>query len=518
MCVYAQPKGAPTTGVKGDAKVTPNWTPIAQDVMAVDIHGDTVNTAAIRAAGKALLVDYSATWCSWCWVLHTNGILEAIHHQLGDRVEVVWVEADPGTNNPAELTGQGGRTQGDWTNGGTVPYPIVDDPSFTELIGGEDAISGFPTVVFVSPTGYWCSVYSEPWGFGPSDSTEAVASVANLLQSYPIPNTPPRISIEGPNTAVSGNSTTFRASIVSADEVTDIHWTFNGATPATANTANASVMWNTDGTYDVVLAVTNTTGTSYDTLTIQVISWHWDETMGYGLGRDDEAKEGFRIANTNTWAVMFPARFLEGRQYLKSVDFYAVGTQEYILNIYQGGTYAPGERVYNRIVAGEGVGWQRVNISGPVAVDPTKNLWVMLTAPSQNTYPMSVYEHDGTVYYCGDPNGCWAFYNNRWISMLDFGDEYACTWAIKVTTGDTPNVGIDMVEGTNATVYPNPTSGMVRIDVDGFEQVEVTDMIGRVVMASKESSLDISSLDNGVYIFRIYTASGIQMQKVNKRR
>ena len=56
--------------VKNAAKdATPEWHQISQDVSGVNFldQSQTISTAAIRNAGKAMVIDYSATWCSWCW-------------------------------------------------------------------------------------------------------------------------------------------------------------------------------------------------------------------------------------------------------------------------------------------------------------------------------------------------------------------------------------------------------------------------------------------------------------------
>ena len=134
----------------------PSWSQIGTLFNLVDINGDTINVADTLAAGKGVVIDYSAIWCGWCWTMHQNHILEAIHSQLGDQVFVMWVEADDNTPVGQGITG-GGNSQGDWTNGGTIPYPIVDDANAASFIN--TPITGFPTVVFISPSGYWTDVY-----------------------------------------------------------------------------------------------------------------------------------------------------------------------------------------------------------------------------------------------------------------------------------------------------------------------------------------------------------------------
>ncbi len=515
---YAQFENAKNfTPKKGGAKTLPTWHQISQDVTGVDfLTGDTISTLAIRNSGKGMIIDLSATWCIWCWVMHSNGILEAIQEELGDSVQCIWVEADPSTTDPGEITGTG-QTQGDWTNGGTVPYPIINDHTFANIIGGTSVIVGYPIVVFVSPTGYWCEVYDEDWGFGPYDSDEAVASTSTLMNIYPKPGVAPVVNISGPTTVVNGATVTFTADYVSVDEVTDITWTFEGATTTSANTQSVTNSWTTDGTYTVSLSVTNTTGTTNTSITITVISWNWAETMGYGLTQnDDQAGAGFTAGNPSVWGVMFPAQHLTGRQYLKYIDIYAVGTMNYTMKIYQGGDNAPSDLIYSRVVKGAGEGWQRMNCSGAVALDQTKNLWVTFSAPATGYVMSTYYTASGDEFwYSGDPNSCWVQLSGSWGTMPDYG--YDVSWAIKATTGNEPNAGISETLAYETNVYPNPTTGLINVSVENLQSVEVMDITGRTVMTSNESTINMSNLANGVYMLRINTIDGSTMQKVVKR-
>ena len=511
---YAQFASEKGNAPKGGAKSTPNWTPIVQDVTGVNFldNTQTISTADIRNAGKCMVIDYSATWCSWCWVMHTNGILEAIHNQLGNDVEVIWVESDPSTTDPAELTGTG-QTQGDWTNGGQVPYPIINDEAFNNLIGNSN-ITGYPTVVFVSPSGYWCDLYgNEDWQFGPYDATEAVTKVSALLNSYPQPNVAPVVNIDGPTTAVNGSNATFYANIVSVDSITNITWTANGATVTSGNEATFTTSWTTDGTYTVSVSVTNTTGTTTKDITVNVISWNWGNTMSYLISEEYGSSIG--TGSAIHWGAMFPAEFMTGRQYLKSVDFYAPKGGKYTLNVYQGGDSAPQTKIYSRVhqipVTAE-AGWVTINCSGAVQLDQTKNLWVTFNTTTID-YPAA-----GAA-YSGDPNGSLVSLDGAsWMTIqaassgsLDY------TWMIKATTGDQPNAGISTLGNVELNVYPNPTTGIVNIDAEDVVNVEVMDMTGRTVITANGSTVDMSALNNGVYMLRVNTVNGSSLQKIVKK-
>ena len=94
-----------------------------------------------------------------------------------------------------------------------------------------------------------------------------------------------------------------------------------------------------------------------------------------------------------------------------------------------------------------------------------------------------------------------------------------CLTVRELSPDGTHPIGLPRIvfDGGQVNIYPNPTTGMVNIDVDALESVEVMDMAGRVVMTSNQSNIDMSALANGVYMFRVNTATGSTMQKVVKR-
>lgn len=516
---YAQFETAKRTAPKNGTKDLPAWSQIHTPFSTTDIYGNPVNVADTLAAGKFIVVDYSATWCGPCYRFHNSQVLEAIHNQMSN-VCVLWVEADESTTLN-DIYGTGSNTQGDWThysNGDSVSYRIIDCASCESMI---DPTGYVPAVYFVTPSGYYCHIYGESWGvYIDQPANEAIANINALIANQPQPGVAPIIDIIGPTTALNGNNVTFTANIVSVDQVTDITWTANGATVTSGNSDTFTTSWNNDGNYTLELSVTNTTGTTTKTINVNVFSWNWGNTMSYGANYNDaNAAPGFRFnsGSTSTWAAMYPAEFMTGRQYLKSVSFYAIGTMNYTLDVYQGGDNAPANKIYTRTLKGQGEGWQTMNCSGAVPLDQTKNLWISLTAPHAAGYVMSLYTNDDAsdYVYCGDPNGCWAKSSQGWSTMADMG--YEVTWAIKTTTGDQPNAGINTINGVEINLYPNPTTGIVNIDAEGIESVEVMDMSGRVIMTSNENSVNISDLSNGVYMFRINTNAGSSLQKVVKK-
>jgi len=79
-------------------------------------------------------------------------------------------------------------------------------------------------------------------------------------------------------------------------------------------------------------------------------------------------------------------------------------------------------------------------------------------------------------------------------------------------------------EKGSLTVYPNPTTGELRITSDELriENVEVFDIYGRKLIEQKaegrkQKALDISELQPGVYFIKIQTDNEITTKKIVKR-
>ena len=77
--------------------------------------------------------------------------------------------------------------------------------------------------------------------------------------------------------------------------------------------------------------------------------------------------------------------------------------------------------------------------------------------------------------------------------------------------------GIDDVDESAVRLYPNPTEGILNVEVEGLQKVEVIDAMGRIVLNEKVGNVDMGKLSNGVYSVRITANGKTAVKKVVKR-
>lgn len=79
-------------------------------------------------------------------------------------------------------------------------------------------------------------------------------------------------------------------------------------------------------------------------------------------------------------------------------------------------------------------------------------------------------------------------------------------------------IGIPEVDLEGLTLYPNPTQGKTLITLNGAEliQIEVIDIMGRVLQTTSSPWIDLTDCNEGSYLLRITTSKGTAIKKVVK--
>lgn len=83
------------------------------------------------------------------------------------------------------------------------------------------------------------------------------------------------------------------------------------------------------------------------------------------------------------------------------------------------------------------------------------------------------------------------------------------------TRSTDPNLSTGYLKNTDIFLYPNPTTGLVRVNQDIISRILVYDLTGKQLLDSNLSSVDLSTFKNGVYLFQLYRSD--TKEWVNKR-
>ena len=95
---------------------------------------------------------------------------------------------------------------------------------------------------------------------------------------------------------------------------------------------------------------------------------------------------------------------------------------------------------------------------------------------------------------------------------LELYDVYSSHWVVYKLL-DLLSTGIN--EDIIASIYPNPTNGIIHIDNE-ISYVEIYNIVGQLVTESKENVIDLSKQEAGTYILKVITPFGLVTKQIIK--
>jgi PKD repeat protein len=500
---------------------------------ATDMNGVSHNIQSYLDQGKYVAIDFFCAWCGPCWQYHQSGIFEALYETYGQggtqEFVVLMVETET-SNTAAQITGThtantyAGASQGDFTNGGENPIPIVDATS--NLATNVSLYEGYvPSIYLFCPSGYVAEINDYFINDAGTDFLSASEGAQNLYNfattNCPSLSTPPMVEITAP-TATPGVPATISATVLSLGDVT-YAWTFEGGNPATANTQTVDVTWNTTGLYNVSLTVTNAGGSTTKSAYVNVVDceagisqFPFEESFEGGLGcwtsisnntaNDENAAHGYGVygigsdiqtqlatAHSGNYTFRFSsyAQASDYTQYLISPELNLGGEGQLSFWLYAQSTNYGAEKCQLMTSTTDNAPASFANLGSEIQVS-TAQTWEEHTAtlPANTKYIALKYTVTSDTWYLGVDD-------------------------VRITAPGVVGINNDIVSDIN--IYPNPTTGIVNIDADGLNKVVVYDVTGRMMMSvANESTIDISNLEAGVYFFSVETANGSAMKKLVK--
>jgi Secretion system C-terminal sorting domain/AhpC/TSA family len=465
---------------------------ICPDFTGTDIDGNTWNLYDILDSGKPCIIEISATWCGPCWGYHTSNALKTLYNQYGpsgtNELMVLFIEGDNATTM-ADLLGTTSGTQGDWVTG--TPFPIIDDGSVADVLG----ISYFPTIYTVCPnrmiteTGqiptadHYAFIQQNICG---SASQQNDAIVFNLTAES-VGCGENEIAVNLQNFGL-GSFTSATVELMNgATSLETKNWTGNLATYQTATIQFAPV----SGVDPMNLAVNITS--SDDDATNNMVEKEFTpvtvadatSTIRIELSTDMWGEEtGWKLINLNTGATVASANagsYGDDEQVVENIEVPALACYAFRIT----DTYGDGMHGGQYPIATGG------GIDGSCLVT-SRNL--------DSTEFSVIFDYDGSY---------------------DFTLEEAFTSVNFFTSSD------DVSNFSAVSVYPNPTSGSIKVDLSTVVSSEMTvelvnllgevvmrDELGYVVAGNQSLNYDLQGLETGVYFLKLASGESVSTVRV----
>lgn len=73
---------------------------------------------------------------------------------------------------------------------------------------------------------------------------------------------------------------------------------------------------------------------------------------------------------------------------------------------------------------------------------------------------------------------------------------------------------VEEVEAAKLSVYPNPASETLYVNVENVQLVEIYDMAGRIVLTSVNPVVDLNGVEAGVYFVTVRTENAVKTTKL----
>lgn len=345
-----------------------------------------------------------------------------------------------------------------------------------------------------------------------------------------------------------GESVDFEEDSYNGD-VDDFAWTFEGGDPSTSTSANPSnIDYNTPGTYDVSLQVSNAVGSDTKTATDMIIvsptAAQYQSSWGYVDSFWDEQQflDDYVIFNQDGSE--------HGWEWYKGEDGGSTGWESVRMNNYYNSASEIDELISPSYdLSGLDNPTLKFRYSGAsVNNEPNDQLRIMVsddcgeTWSTRDTYSGLELTNSGFV-----PNSYRPNQNSTWtdvsVSLGSFDDEPNLRIKFRwVAQGQSNNfyidditiaagpLGMDDLERQlDLSVAPNPTTNATTVTMnlmdDALVQMEIVDVLGREArtILSKNMSngthktdVDMSSYAAGVYYLRISVDNNMVVKKIVK--
>ncbi len=480
-----------TFGFNAQAQIPDNgiW---PSGVVLTDIDGVQHDIDAILDAGKPVVLDAFADWCPPCWTYHQGHALEDLYTAYGpdgtDELMVFGVESDPGE---AEANISDPNTgEGDWTVG--ISYPLANDDNVAGIINQ----AYYPTIILICPDRTVTEVgqISTAQHYTAAQACGAAATDANdgqLLSYLGETSTCDDVQLEVllQNYGTSNLTSATISAYDGGTQVATTNWTGNLAPYEVANVVVGSVTPTGNTTYSIEIDDTD------DNVSNNTLSQQITEAPSTGNIIKLEVTTDYYPGETS-WEIR------DGNNAVVESGSYQAGTDD------------------------------QFGAGGPDALI-THEYFIDLGSADCYTFILEDSYGDGMIYNGGTSvSGFGAVitsYDGNTTAVDIDGTAFENSVDGKFQS-DGSSEGASLDENTfanNMNVYPNPASNNVNVDftlsndadatvelLNGLGQVVSTQVLGHV-SGEQSVSIDVASLESGMYIVKVKTSNGEITKRVS---
>ncbi len=132
------------------------------------------------------------------------------------------------------------------------------------------------------------------------------------------------------------------------------------------------------------------------------------------------------------------------------------------------------------------------------------NLLSSLNAKNGNNYILSFFVADNNPnLFCIEvDDSTWSTANWAFIDPQSYFSE------------DCSTSGVKEIQRTELRVYPNPTTGKIRLQAEGVERIEIMDIQGKQIYTGIKKEINLSNNSKGIYFIKVTTEKGVAVGKM----
>ena len=504
---------------------------LSSQYVAKDINDQEYDIDAILKSGKAILIDFSTTWCKYCWELHNLGTLEKLYAKFGPegtkQLEVFWVEAQGASKSKIQDPNK------DWTkdsNGKPVPYPLFSDSKMASSLG--IYLTAYPILVLVGPGNKWIECSDE---LLTSDvDFKKFESLLGLFITKE--DKPQEVAFSGMTDLYLGESATLTLHYTSIAPITSIEYNApEGLSVTKISDTQCKVTAQQVGDYEVSVSVTNKNGTTRERVAVSVSEPISSYPFFAPMDHKDKLDKGWRSVDHDGDGFAFDSAL--GRGYYERVRLSpaepSTGAEDSNDCLVSWGTFFPVIIDDHNRLQGCDITPQNELRSAPMLIEahasrPTFSCYIksFLWAEKADGLKVMVFEPGGTPVELLAPQTASEEWTQIQADLSAYKGKTIYLSLIPVVNGPS-GIAVDQLRVTmdgsttevetpthtlQTSLYPNPATDLITIRTVVGSTIELFASDGTIVATtqatSAETTISVAQLPAGRYLARITAPDG----------